>query len=153
ACTAAGPSRYGPITGGFGYSAEKVDESTWQVRYAGSRLTPRETIEAYALHRAAEIALENGFEKFAVLDRTYEVRTDRTYAYAIQPPGFPLPDARNHGVTAYSDPCTSTRLVTTETRLAALTVRPFRDAPPAGAQRVYDARAEIARLGPAIRRR
>ena len=153
ACATPTPSLYEPLTGRFGYTTEKRDDGAWQVEFTANRLTPRGTVEDYALYRAAEFALQNGFDHFAVMDRSYDTHTERTYAYATRPPGFESDERRVMGSTTYSDPFESTRIVTSEWRTATLVIRPFRGAPPAGAQRLYDARAEIARIGPTLKRR
>ena len=155
ACAAPAPSAYGPKAGAgrFGYDAKPLEDGAWQVEFTANQLTPREAVEDYALYRAAEIALKNGFDRFAVIDRVYDRHIQRTYAYNLRPPGFDSFEDRFRGGSTYSDPFSNSRLVTSERRTAVLVIRPFRDAPPDGAGRTYDARAVIDRIGPTLERR
>jgi hypothetical protein len=152
ACASPTPTPYQPQTGRFGYTTEQLDNGSWRVQFTGNPLTPRDTIEDYALYRAAQLAQQQGFERFAVMDRTYDTHTERTYAYQTRPPGFESREQRLRGVTTYSDPFESTRMVTNEWRTATLVIRPVRGAAPAGTHHVYDAAAEIARIGPTLKR-
>lgn len=151
-CAAPEPTAYGPRTGRFGYEETKLDAGTWRVSFTANRFTPRGRAEDFALYRAAEIALAGGFPRFAVIDRTFDRHTERTYAYRVYPPGLDVPESRWSGRDAL-DPFESTRLIVNEWLVATLVVRPYRSKAPAGAVRLYDARAEMERLGPAIRRR
>ena len=153
ACATPAPTPYEPLTGRYGYAADKLDSGDWRIAFTANNLTPRGTAEDYALYRAAELAREGGFDRFAVMDRSFDTHTERTYAYSTRPPGFESDERRVMGGTTYTDPFDSTRIVSSEWRTATLVVRPFRGAAPAGAQRIYDAAAEIARIGPTIRRR
>lgn len=153
ACATPTPTPYEPLTGPYGYAAEKLDSGDWRITFTANNLTPRGTAEDYALFRAAEFAREGGFDRFAVMDRSFDTHTERTYAYTTRPPGFESDERRFMGGSTYTDPFESTRIVSSERRTAMLVIRPFRGAAPAGAQRVYNTADEIARLGPTIRRR
>jgi hypothetical protein len=153
ACASPTPTPYQPQTGRFGYTTERLDNGAWQVQFTANQLTPRDATENYALYRAAQLARQQGFERFAVMDRTYDTHTERTYAYQTRPPGFESREERLRGTTTYSDPFETTRMVTSEWRTATLVIRPFRGAAPAGARQVYDAAAEIARIGPTLKQR
>ena len=153
ACATPTPTPYEAQTGRYGYATEELKSGAWQVQFTANQLTPRDVVENYALYRAAELARQQGFDQFAVMDRTYDTHTDRTYAYTTRPPGFYSDEQRLMGTTTYYDPFDSTRMVTTEWRTATLVIRPFRGAVPAGAHRVYSAADEIARLGPTLKRR
>lgn len=153
ACTTPTPTLYQAQTGKFGYTTEELKNGDWQVQFTANQLTPRDTIEDYALYRAAELTKQRGFDKFAVMDRNYDTHIERTYAYTTRPPGFYSEDQRLMGTTTYFDPFESTRMVTSEWRTAKLVIRPFRGAVPAGAHRVYSAADEIARIGPTLKRR
>jgi hypothetical protein len=60
-----------------GYSDQQLAADRYLVRFHGNSLTSRDRVEGYMLYRAAELALQNGFDWFQVLDRNTEhnVRT------------------------------------------------------------------------------
>lgn len=73
-------------TGGF--TETQLAENVFQVTFKGNGYTDRETAADYALLRSAELALENGFSYFALVDSqqyskqgTYTTPT-QTYATA-----------------------------------------------------------------------
>lgn len=49
-----------------GYSDQKVGKDTFLITYRANEHTPPEDVHAYALRRAAEVTLENGFQYFTV---------------------------------------------------------------------------------------
>lgn len=60
---------YAP-SGGFtigGYTEKQLTPDIWRVHYSGNGYTNRETAQTYWLFRCAELALEKGFEGFAIL--------------------------------------------------------------------------------------
>ncbi|WDT84638.1 CC0125/CC1285 family lipoprotein [Alteromonas sp. 009811495] len=64
----AAPTPYKASTtkGGYGYSSEKISGNTYQVRFKATDKTPADLVQQYALHRAAEIAQQEGFTFLAV---------------------------------------------------------------------------------------
>jgi hypothetical protein len=100
-------SHYRPLAGDFGYAEHRLDESTWRVGFAGSGGTARETVEIFALYRAAEVTLANGRDRFAVLEWETEA-TETSWAFELVPlylqhessfghrkaTGFPVPSLR-----------------------------------------------------------
>ena len=70
ACATAGPVSYGPTGGGnFGYSETKIESDRYRIVYRGSGGMPPELVEDYALRRAAELALSDGYDWFRVVGR------------------------------------------------------------------------------------
>ena len=67
ACQAATP--YGPMNGRYGYSEQQIEQNRFQVTFRGNSSTPRETVEAFLLYRAAEITVNSGFNTFVVTER------------------------------------------------------------------------------------
>ncbi len=65
-----------PVHGG--YSEQRLSENRFKVTFDGNTLTSRERVEGYMLYRAAELAVQNGFDWFRVVDRMTE-RDRRTY--------------------------------------------------------------------------
>lgn len=107
ACQTATP--YQPITAGQaqamgGYSDTMLAPGRWQVMFKGNSLTSRETVETYMLYRAAQLALQNGYDWFTTSDRVNETRVRETvgYPYAIDRPWgrYWGPSWRYHGLGA-----------------------------------------------------
>ncbi len=70
ACAAVGPAAYGPVDSkGFGYEETKVESDRYRVLYRGSGGMSPEEVEDYALLRAAELTLANGYDWFRVVGR------------------------------------------------------------------------------------
>jgi hypothetical protein len=70
ACVAAGPVAYGPSgASNFGYSSTKIEADRYRIVYRGSGGMPPEMVEDYALRRAAELTLANGYDWFRVASR------------------------------------------------------------------------------------
>ena len=64
----------------YGYYARKISENRYRVNYNGSRRTHLQDTRDFALLRAAEITLSEGYEWFQVVDRetaTTETREPR----------------------------------------------------------------------------
>jgi hypothetical protein len=95
------------VTGSFGFSEQRINDTTWRVTYIAPRRTaysPYADPEPYrtsllnlandmALMRAAELALSNGYQTFRVTqrDNDVDVRRERYYNYCDDPfwPGRP----------------------------------------------------------------
>ena len=168
ACTSPEPTRYQQSDSGegFGYSEKWLDEVTYEVRFAGNRLTERETVENYALFRAAELAREKGFESFALLDRTVEENTtEKLYYDSPGPYGAPFhygpygwghPYHYHPGHFGYPGYVRSRlgawppRRVTQTTFAAVATIALFSGAPPDDALKTYDAATLLRELGPKV---
>jgi len=70
ACAAVGPSTYGAADDkGFGYQEQKIEAGRYRITYRGSGGMSPEQVEDYALLRAAELAVADGYEWFRVLGR------------------------------------------------------------------------------------
>lgn len=59
---------YRPLAQGAGYTERPLDPDTWEIRFTAAAVTPRRRLHDYLLYRAAEVALEQGAERFLVLD-------------------------------------------------------------------------------------
>ncbi len=69
-CAATGPGGYSAATGDdFGYTEMRIEENRYRVVYRGSAGMPPEVVEDYALRRAAELTIQNGFDWFRVVAR------------------------------------------------------------------------------------
>ncbi len=70
ACASVGPATYGPADSkGFGYEETRIESDRYRIVYGGSGDMPPEMVEDYARLRAAEVALENGYDWFRVVGR------------------------------------------------------------------------------------
>lgn len=70
ACATAVGTKYGPAgKSSYGYSEARIENDRYRINFAGDGATPRQAVEDYALLRAADLALENGFDWFRVVFR------------------------------------------------------------------------------------
>ncbi len=72
------PTRYQAATAeqGVGYSEYRIEPGRYRVTFRGGPGAPRQQVEDYALVRAADLALADGYEWFRVIDRVMEGRAD-----------------------------------------------------------------------------
>lgn len=81
------PTPYQPLTDGFGYSDQLLEQNRFRVTFSGNSDTPRSTVENYLLYRAAEVTVKSGFDYFVIADR--ETEPTRTYISSFDGyPGF-----------------------------------------------------------------
>ena len=75
ACTTP-PTVYGPATSptGMGYRETRIETDRYRVSFRANADVKREGSEHFALQRAAEITLRDGYDWFRVVDRTGDVR-------------------------------------------------------------------------------
>jgi hypothetical protein len=69
------PTPYQPATDGYGYSEQQLESDRYRVTFSGNSVTPRDTVQNYLLHRAAEVTLESGHDYFTVVDQDLERST------------------------------------------------------------------------------
>ena len=53
---------------GYGYSSTQIDTNVFQVTFKGNTYTGRDRANDFSLLRSAELALENGYEYFVILN-------------------------------------------------------------------------------------
>lgn len=71
ACVSPGPPVYTANNEtGFGYSETRIENNRYQIVYRGSGGMRPETVESYALRRAAELTIQNSYEWFRVVNRS-----------------------------------------------------------------------------------
>jgi len=76
ACASATPYQPASKPGAFdGFSQQMIENDRARVTFGGNSLTNRETVENYLLYRAAEVAVERGFETFTLQERDTEAKT------------------------------------------------------------------------------
>ena len=75
ACATTTPYQPASKPGAFdGYSQTLLENDRARVSFGGNSLTDRETVENYLLYRAAEIAVERGFDYFTLTERDTEAK-------------------------------------------------------------------------------
>ncbi|MEK7265854.1 MAG: hypothetical protein AAB227_07120, partial [Pseudomonadota bacterium] len=73
ACATAVGTAYGPADSkGYGYTETRVEADRYRIVFAGDGATPPDVVDDYALLRAAELAVENGYDWFRVVGRSMD---------------------------------------------------------------------------------
>ena len=140
-CAPLPESDYAAADGGsYGYSERHLHSGRIAVSFVGNSQTPRETVEAYAFLRAAEVAEAHGRTRFALIDKTVVIQTfeeliyPSTFAYRgiywDYDTGYPV----RHWPIAPPHVRPVTNFAVT------LIIRPFDGAVPEGTISVFDAR-------------
>ncbi len=114
ACASTTPYQAASKPGAFdGYSQTMLENDRVRVTFGGNSLTDRETVENYLLYRAAEVAVEKGFDYFSLTQRDTETKTrvnvnprfglyDPYFDYAFFRPRFGW--SRFHAFSHFHDP-------------------------------------------------
>ena len=74
AACASKPTPYGPATGDVGYRDQQIESDRYRVSFAGNSATPVDRVQDYALYRAAELTVANGYDYFKVASRSTDSR-------------------------------------------------------------------------------
>ena len=64
------------LTGG--YSQIQINEKTWQVSFRGNGYTSKNRAQKFAMRRAAEITIEQGFTHFIITQSSSQISTMET---------------------------------------------------------------------------
>ncbi|MCB2112842.1 MAG: hypothetical protein R3C42_00710 [Parvularculaceae bacterium] len=73
ACATAVGTAYGPADAkGYGYEETRIETNRYRISFAGDGATPMAVVEDYALLRAAELAIDNGFDWFRIIGRSMD---------------------------------------------------------------------------------
>lgn len=75
-CATQTPYQPAAERGAQGYTETRLADNRYRVVFAGNSVTPSETVQDYALLRAAELTLQQGYDWFAVTGQDIE-RRDR----------------------------------------------------------------------------
>ena len=76
ACATSTPYQEASKPGGFdGFSQTLIENNRARVTFGGNSLTERDTVENYLLFRAAEMAVERGYDTFTLTERDVEEKT------------------------------------------------------------------------------
>jgi hypothetical protein len=92
--------------GGYGFQETKLEETVWRVDYDGEGDLGR--ARDFATLRAAEIALENGYDYFEILDSRSDTRLDVVSTDVYYPQTTPYGISRyGTSVSAFTQPSLS----------------------------------------------
>jgi hypothetical protein len=83
-----GPTPYQPAMDGEGFAEQRLEPDRYRVRVTGNSITARETVQNQLLFRAAELTLQNGFERFVVVEQAIEPHTDYVTFDPFPPPYY-----------------------------------------------------------------
>ncbi len=73
ACATAVGTAYAPADSkGYGYAETRIEADRYRVSFSGDGATPPGVVEDYALLRAAELAVENGYDWFRIVGRSMD---------------------------------------------------------------------------------
>lgn len=180
ACATATPYQPASEPGAFdGFSQQMIENDRARISFAGNSLTDRDTVENYLLYRAAETALERGFDWFELQERDTEAKTrvrvtpgafsayDPYFGYSFFRPRFGwsrgyryshfrgFRPRRGFGYRGFYDPFYDPFFDDVDVReitkyRATAEVRFGAGDQPADDERVFDAREVIDNLGPTI---
>lgn len=74
-CASSTLYRPAPTPEAEGYRSFALTSDRYRVSFAGNSVTARETVEVYALYRAAEVALKAGYGRFKLVSQDTEAIT------------------------------------------------------------------------------
>jgi hypothetical protein len=74
ACASA-PTPYHEATGRYGYRDQQLESNRYRVSFAGNSATPLDSVQDYALYRAAELTRASGHDHFKVVGRSTDTRS------------------------------------------------------------------------------
>lgn len=149
-----------------GYSDQQLAPDRYIVRFHGNEFTSRERVEGGLLYRSAQLAVQNGYDSFVMVDRQTEhdvetyVRPDPFYnpwygpSYVYWHPDwrYYVPGSGWNYWHPGMGPFWRDRpdIMRVEAFEASAEVVLRKGPPPAGDPRAFDARKVIAELGPAM---
>lgn len=179
ACATATPYQPASEPGAYdGFSEQMIENDRARITFAGNSLTDRDTVENYLLFRAAETAVERGFDWFELQERDVEANTrvrvresgfyDPYFGYSFYRPrfGWSSPysysrfggfrSRRGFGYSRFYDPFDDPFFrdfdVREITKYRAAAEVKFGSGPqPSDDGNVFDAREVIDNLGPTIK--
>ena len=88
-----------------GYSQTQLDENVFRVVFKGNGYTGRERVADFTLLRSAELALENGYKYFVIIDSNSHTRNS-TYTTPIR--SYTTVSAYGSGNSVYGNASTTT---------------------------------------------
>jgi hypothetical protein len=141
------PTPYQAAAKDYGYRDQQLEANRYRVSFAGNTSTPLNTVQNYALYRAAELTVANGYDYFKVVDRSTESRS-----------GGVTPGTVGVGVGGGSGSGVGIGLSTffgsgyPEYYAVFMDILMFKGEKPASDDTAYDAREVLRRLEPTLQR-
>ena len=105
---------------GYGFSDQRIERNRYRITFRGNSLTDKDTVETYLLFRAAELAVQSGYDYFTLVESDTEKQSTFTatstafgagrgffpgyYAYGwgwAQPIDTTIRERRKYSATAY----------------------------------------------------
>ncbi len=87
-CATQTPYKPAEKRGAEGYTETRLGESRYRITFVGNTLTNAETVKDYALLRAAELTLQEGYEWFQVVERESDKKVNAATSVGT---GFSVP--------------------------------------------------------------
>lgn len=78
ACATETPYKPAEGRGDYGYTETALDDNRYRITFVGNSTTPSETVQDYALLRAAELTLAKGYDWFETADRNEDKKVRNT---------------------------------------------------------------------------
>lgn len=145
ACATA-PTHFQPIgkPGGVGYSELRVEPGRYRVTFQGGPGAPEAQVQDYALLRAADLAIADGYDWFRVVDRNIRQTGygGASIGFGVGGASFGRHTATGVGVSSGGIPISGGPEL-----MASLEVLMGKGPKPSGGD-IYDARAVRAAIGP-----
>ncbi len=132
-----------------GYYEVPVDTNAWQVTFAGNAATDPNLVDHYALYRAAELAIDNGYDYFVVDEP--DSLTSLLFGSLEKGVNFwPIRDPTNQTFSTITNPSHSRSVYTEVAYSATKTVRMYKGDTPTDNPLAYNAKSMLAVMGPTI---
>lgn len=77
-CATETPYKPAEERGDFGYTETELGDNRYRITFTGNSSTPAETVQDYALLRAAELTLAKGYDWFEAADRNSDKKVRST---------------------------------------------------------------------------
>jgi hypothetical protein len=144
ACTTS-PTPYRAAADGGGYRDQQIESDRYRVSFTGNSATPLDRVQDYALYRAAELTVANGYDYFKVASRS----TDTGGGVGGPSLGLGVGTGGNSGGVGVG----FSQLLGggyAQSNTVTLDILMFHGEKPAADQSAYDARQVLQRLSPTI---
>jgi hypothetical protein len=133
-----------------GYSEVPVDTNAWEVMFAGNSATDPDLVDRYALYRAAELTINDGYDYF-IVDKQPDSLTSLLLGPLENGVNFyPLHDPANRTFSTVTNPSHSRSVYTEVAYSETKTIRMYKGDTPTDNPSAYNAKSMLAVMGPTI---
>ena len=84
ACSSATQYQAAEKRGGQGYTETQLGKDRYRITFTGNSVTDKETVSDYALLRAAELTLQEGYDWFHLVARDNESKSRTSTSISIE---------------------------------------------------------------------